>query len=92
MAKSSDSFSTVQPIVNAGDRGCIVLDLETIIIEVLLTLNFIPNLDEVRAQGLSYCNSNAGGWYNSYQSGVIGITDQLILQNGKKLRGVQEEQ
>ena len=48
--------------------------------------------DEVWAQGLCYCNSNAWGWQNSYQSGVIGITDQLIFQNGKKPWGVREEQ
>ena len=29
----------------------------------------------VTAQGLCYCNSNASGWHNSYQSGVIDITD-----------------
>ena len=50
------------------------------------------NLDKVTAQGLYYCNSNAWGWHDSYQSEVIGITDQVILQNGKKLEGVQEEQ
>ena len=30
------------PIVNAGDGGCIVHDLETIIVLVLLAFNFIP--------------------------------------------------
>ena len=78
-------------------------DLETIIVLVLLTFNFVPqrgdemshsisslnfvtqltNLHEVTAQGLYYCNSNAWVWQNIYQSGIIGITDQLILQNGK---------
>ena len=43
----------------------------------------LTNLDEVTAQGLCYCNSNAWGWHNSYQNGVIDITDQLILQNEK---------
>ena len=33
---------TVQPIVNGGDCGCIVRDLETIIVLVLLAFNFIP--------------------------------------------------
>ena len=42
ITRSSDSFSTVLPIVNAGDFGCIVLDLETIIVLVLLSFNFIP--------------------------------------------------
>ena len=40
ITRSSDSFSTVPPIVNAGDFGCIVHDLETIL--VLLAFNFIP--------------------------------------------------
>ena len=33
---SSDSFGTVLPIINAGDWGCIVRDLKTIIVLVLL--------------------------------------------------------
>ena len=49
----------------------------------------LTNLAEVTDQGLCYRNSNAWGWHNSYQSGVFGITNQLILQNGEKLRGVQ---
>ena len=32
----------LQPIVNRGDWGCIVCGLETIIVLVLLALNFIP--------------------------------------------------
>ena len=40
--RSSDSFSTVPPIVNAGDWGCIVRDLETNIVLVLLAFNLIP--------------------------------------------------
>ena len=42
ITRSSDSFSTVPPIVNGGDWGCIVRDLETIIEVVLLAFNFIP--------------------------------------------------
>ena len=42
ITRSSDSFSTVPRIVNGGNRGCIVRDLETIIVLVLLTFNFIP--------------------------------------------------
>ena len=40
--RSSDSFSTVPPIVNMGEWGCIVHDLETIVVLVLLAYNFIP--------------------------------------------------
>ena len=67
ISKSSDSFSTVPPIVNAGDWGGIVHDLETIRVSVLLAFNFIPqmapftNLAEVSDQGLCYCNSNTWG-------------------------------
>ena len=42
ITRSSDSFSTVPPIVNGGDWGCIVRDLETIIVLVFLAFNFIP--------------------------------------------------
>ena len=41
ITRSSDSFSTVPPIVNRRDWGCIVRDLETIIVLVLLAFNFI---------------------------------------------------
>ena len=50
------------------------------------------NLDAVTVQGLWNCNSIPLGWQNSCQSGVIGITDNLILQYGKKLRGEWEDQ
>ena len=80
----------VPPIVNGGDRGCIVRDLETIIVLVLLAFKFhlpkvtpLTNPAKVKDQGLCYCNSDAWGWHNSHQSGVISITDQLIFQNGK---------
>ena len=42
ITRLSDSFGTVPPIVNGGDWGCIVRDLETIIVLVLLAFNFIP--------------------------------------------------
>ena len=42
ITRSSDSFCIVPPIVNGGDWGCIVRDLETIIVLVLLSFNFIP--------------------------------------------------
>ena len=39
ITRLSDSFSTVPPIMNRGDWGCIELDLETIIVLVLLPFN-----------------------------------------------------
>ena len=42
ISRSSDSFSTVSPIINGGDWECIVHDMETIIVLVLLAFNFIP--------------------------------------------------
>ena len=42
ITRSSDSFSTVLPVANGSDWGCIVRDLETIIVLVLLAFNFIP--------------------------------------------------
>ena len=85
---SSDSFSTVQPLVNGGDWGCIARDLETIIVLVLLAFNFVPkrsltNLVEVTDQGLCYCNSNACLWHNNHQSGVIGIIDPISIDLGE---------
>ena len=41
ITRSSDSFSTVLPIVNVGDWGCTVRDLMTIIVLVILAFNFI---------------------------------------------------
>ena len=43
ISMSSYSFSTVSPIVNRGDLGYIVSDLETIIVLVLLAIHFIPD-------------------------------------------------
>ena len=100
ITRSSDSFSTVQPIVNGGDWGCIVRDLETIIVLVLLAVNFIPQrshhsltLPRSRIRDSTTATlTPSWGWHNSHQSGVTSITDQLILQNGKKLRSVPKEQ
>ena len=39
ITRPSDSFSTVPPIVNRGDWGCIVREIETIIVLVLLAFN-----------------------------------------------------
>ena len=40
ITRSSDTFSTVNPIVNGGDWECIVHNLETIIVLVLLAFKF----------------------------------------------------
>ena len=92
ISRSSDSFKTVRAIVNGGDWGCILRDLMTIIFLVLLSFNFIvkkvtplTNPAMVTYQGLCYCNSDAWGWHTSHQSGIIGIADQFILQNVKRL-------
>ena len=42
--------------------------------------------DEVTVKGVSYRNSSAWGWHNSHQSGVVSITNKLILQNEKSYR------
>ena len=98
ITRSSDSFSTVPPIVNGGDWGYIVSDLVTIGVLVLLAFNFIPQrshhsltLPRSRTRDC-YSNSDAWGWHNSHQSEIISIIDQLIFKNGKKLQSVQEEQ
>ena len=50
----------------------------------------LTNPAKVTYQGLCYSNSEAWGWHNSHQSEVISLTDQLIFQNGKKPRRVQD--
>ena len=70
-------------------------DLETIIVLVLLAFNFISQRSH---HSITFTRSwlrdfatetlTPWGWHNNYESEVIGITDQLILQNGKTLRGV----
>ena len=43
----------------------------------------LTNLSEGTVQRLCYYNSNAWGWQNSHQSGVVGLTDQLIFHEEK---------
>ena len=88
--KCHSQYNKVPPIVNGGDRGCLVRDLESITILVLHSISFPKGHTThfsatVTDHRLCYYNSNAWGWHNRYQSGVISITDLLILQNGKKL-------
>ena len=62
ISRSSDSFSSVSQRVNCGDWRCIVHDLQTIVILVLLVFNSSPkgtplnNLNEVTVHGLCNCN------------------------------------
>ena len=95
---SSDSISTVPQIVNGGDRGCILLDLKTIIVLVLLAFNFIPYMphhsrtlpwSRIRDSATITLTPGDGTTVNEVESSAI--TDQLILLNGKQLRGVQKE-
>ena len=92
ITRSSDSFSTVPPMVNGGDWGCIVRDLETIIVLVLLAFNFIPQRSHhsptlprsrIRLSATS-CYSNAWGWNNSHQH-----NRSAYFPGCKKLRSVQ---
>ena len=84
---SSYYFSTVTPIVDRRDRGCTERDLQTIIVGVLLALNFhtqMSTLPRSSFRDFARLLQTAGLWHNSYQSAVIGITDQLSLQNGRE--------
>ena len=49
--RSSDLFSTVPTIVNGGNSGCIVRDLESIIVLVLLTFSFIVQRSHLQDHG-----------------------------------------
>ena len=92
IARSSDSFSAVPPIVNGGDWGCIVSDLETIIVFVLLALNFIPQrshhsltLPRSRIIDPATVTLMLGNSTTAIKVDFISKTDKLIFQNGKKL-------
>ena len=97
ISRSSNSFSTV--LLNEGDWGYIVGDLETIVVSILVASNFVPHrshhtltLPKSRFMNSATATLTLSDGHNSFQSAVMAITDQLILQNGKKLRGVKEEQ
>ena len=49
----------------------------------------LTNPTKITDQGLCYCNPDAWGWHNSHQSGVISITDQLMLLRLSALTGGQ---
>ena len=77
--RSSDSFSTVPPIVNGGDWGYIVRNLEIIRCLGLTRIQFhppkvTPLTKPAKVTDQGYRNSDARGWHNCHQSGVISIT------------------
>ena len=93
------NVSTVTSIVNGSDWGWIVLGMETTMVLVLVAFSFIRKrshnvLTSLRSRfmGLCNCNSKAWRWHNSYQNGIIGITDKLVHQHWKWLRVVQVKQ
>ena len=66
--------------------GCIVLEMEAIIVLVLLAFNFIPQmshrsrtLPRSRIRNSATVTLTPWGWQNSHQSNVISITDQIIF-------------
>ena len=90
ITRSSNYFSQVLVLVNGCDWGCIVRDLETIIVLVLLAFDFISQrshhsltLPRSRIRDSATATLTPRR-HNSHQSGVISITDQLIFQNGKR--------
>ena len=93
VSRSSHSFNTVPPKINGGDWECIVRYLKTIMISVLLAFNFILKrsyltyhslpLPRSRFEDSATTTLTPGGGTSSHQSGVIGITDQIILQRNQ---------
>ena len=74
ITRSSDSFTTVLPIVNMGDWGCIVHDLKTYHSLGLTRIQFhspkvtpLARTAKVMDLGFCYCNSNTRRWHNSHQ-------------------------
>ena len=99
ITRSSDSFSTVLPIVNVDDWGCIVRDLEIVVVLVVLTFNFIPQRSR---HSLTFTRSRLRDSLTvtlTPRNDTTAIkvesswrrqaeTDHLVLQNWKKLRDV----
>ena len=92
ISTTSDSFSTVTPIINGGGvwlrMHCARLgDYHSLILTPVQfhtpKVTPLTNHAEITLHELCYCNSNPWGCLQ---------TDQFILQNGKQLRGVQEKQ
>ena len=99
ITRSSNPFSTVPPIVNGSDWAELCVSNGDYHSFGLTSIQFHPpkitpltNPAKVTDQGLCHPNSDARGWHNCHQTGVISITDQLIFQNEIKLLGVQEQQ
>ena len=90
ITRSSDYFNTVPPIANPGDALCV-----TIVVFVVLAFNFIPqrshhSLTLPRSRIRDSATVTLTPWEGTTaMKVVISITDQLIFQNGKKLRSVQ---
>ena len=86
MTRSSDSFSTVLPIVNRDDWGYIVRDIETIIILVLLTFNFIPQRSHT-TKNIPVSNTKLmlGLWVGFISSHLI--VDKLFPVNPRAVTG-----
>ena len=80
----------------AGDALCMTWDNHSLTLTRIqfhpLKVSPLANLAEITVQGLCNCNSNAWKWHNSNGSGVISITEKLIILYGIKLCDVQEEQ
>ena len=93
ITRSSDFFSTFLPIVNGSDWGCIVHDLESIIVLVLLTSNIIPQrshqsltLPRSRIRDSATITQMSGNVTTAIKiESSVSITNQLIFQNGKML-------
>ena len=65
-----------------------VTGAKTIIVLLAFNVIFLKShqlltLPRGHGSGTLHCCSNAWGWHNSHQSGVIGITDQLISRMEK---------
>ena len=79
---SSVSFSTVPPIANGGGWGCIVRDLETIIVFVLLAYNSISGMKFIKVRGrvgrVTDCGVR-GLWFKSLGSILTSRTETSSL-------------
>ena len=80
---------------NGCDWGCITFHLGTIIVLVLLAFSLMIQKSQhsiTLPRSLFWVFATVTLMHNSHQIGVIGLTGQLILQDGKILRSVLKEQ
>ena len=98
ISRSSDSLSTVPPVVNVGELAMhcawpgYYLSLSHTCIQFYPPkVTPLTNVAKVTVQEVCYCNFNAWGWNNSHQNEVSDITNLIASERRiNKLPGLIE--